>query len=49
MIMINTPHNPTGTVMNAGDMKELEKMEQLHDQKLNLEILFMQIALPILE
>ena len=26
MIMINTPHNPTGTVMNAGDMKELEKI-----------------------
>jgi methionine aminotransferase len=24
MIMINTPHNPTGSVMTAGDMKELE-------------------------
>ena len=26
MIMINTPHNPTGTVMTAGDMKALEKI-----------------------
>ena len=26
MIMINTPHNPTGTVMTANDMKELEKI-----------------------
>lgn len=26
MIMINTPHNPTGTVMAAMDMKELEKI-----------------------
>jgi len=26
MIMINTPHNPTGAVMSAADMKELEKI-----------------------
>ena len=26
MVMINTPHNPTGTVMTAGDMKALEKI-----------------------
>src|ERR1017187_5550388 len=26
MIMINTPHNPTGAVMNAADMKQLEKI-----------------------
>jgi len=26
MIMINTPHNPTGAVMSAKDMKELEKI-----------------------
>ena len=26
MIMINTPHNPTGTVMTTMDMKELEKI-----------------------
>ncbi len=26
MIMINTPHNPTGAVMTASDMKELEKI-----------------------
>jgi methionine aminotransferase len=26
MIMINTPHNPTGSVMTANDMKQLEKL-----------------------
>lgn len=26
MIMLNTPHNPTGAVMTAADMKELEKI-----------------------
>jgi len=26
MIMINTPHNPTGAVMSAADMKQLEKI-----------------------
>ena len=26
MIMINTPHNPTGSVMTADDMEELEKI-----------------------
>jgi methionine aminotransferase len=26
MIMINTPHNPTGAVMTAADMKQLEKI-----------------------
>jgi len=28
MIMINTPHNPTGSVMTAEDMKELERITQ---------------------
>ncbi len=26
MIIINTPHNPTGSVLSANDMKELEKL-----------------------
>lgn len=26
MIIINTPHNPTGSIMNAGDMEQLEKL-----------------------
>ncbi len=26
MIIINTPHNPTGSIMSASDMKELEKL-----------------------
>jgi len=26
MIIINTPHNPTGTVMNAFDMAQLDKI-----------------------
>jgi methionine aminotransferase len=26
LIIINTPHNPTGTVLSAADMKELEKI-----------------------
>ncbi len=26
MILLNTPHNPTGSVLSAGDMKELEKI-----------------------
>lgn len=26
MIIINTPHNPAGTIMTAADMKELEKI-----------------------
>jgi methionine aminotransferase len=26
MIIINTPHNPTGTIMTAGDMAKLEKL-----------------------
>lgn len=25
-IIINTPHNPTGSIMNAGDMQQLEKI-----------------------
>ncbi len=25
-IIINTPHNPTGSIMNAGDMQQLEKL-----------------------
>ncbi|HXB14038.1 MAG TPA: methionine aminotransferase [Bacteroidia bacterium] len=28
MIMINTPHNPTGAVLSAEDMKQLEKITQ---------------------
>lgn len=28
MIMINTPHNPTGAIMTAEDMKELENITQ---------------------
>ena len=31
MIMINTPHNPSGTVLNADDMKSLEQISQAHD------------------
>ncbi len=30
-IMINTPHNPTGTVMSDGDMKRLEAIAIEHD------------------
>ncbi len=26
MIIINTPHNPTGTILSAGDMMQLEKL-----------------------
>lgn len=26
MIMLNTPHNPTGTILRAADMQELEKL-----------------------
>ena len=28
MIMINTPHNPTGSVLSADDMKELERITE---------------------
>jgi methionine transaminase len=31
MIMINTPHNPTGTVLTAKDMMQLEKLTQSTD------------------
>lgn len=31
MIMINTPHNPSGSVLNAHDMTELEKIATQHD------------------
>jgi len=31
MIIINTPHNPTGSVMSAADMKELEKLTKNTD------------------
>jgi methionine aminotransferase len=31
MIMINTPHNPTGAVMSAADMKQLEKITDKTD------------------
>jgi methionine transaminase len=31
MIIINTPHNPTGSIMTADDMKELEKLTKDSD------------------
>ena len=31
MIIINTPHNPTGAVMSADDMKQLEKLTKNSD------------------
>lgn len=31
MIMINTPHNPTGAVWSAEDMKHLETLTEAHD------------------
>lgn len=31
MIIINTPHNPTGAVLNAADMKELDKLTKNTD------------------
>lgn len=31
MIMINTPHNPTGTVLHENDLKELEDIVTHHD------------------
>ena len=31
MIMINTPHNPTGTMLTAKDMLQLEKITQSND------------------
>ena len=31
MIMINTPHNPTGTILTAKDMQQLEKITQSTD------------------
>jgi methionine aminotransferase len=31
MIMVNTPHNPTGMVMSADDMRELERLAVQHD------------------
>lgn len=31
MIVINTPHNPTGTVLNAFDMQQLEKLTKGSD------------------
>ncbi len=31
MIMINTPHNPSGTVLRAGDLSVLEKITHEHD------------------
>lgn len=31
MIMINTPHNPSGTVLNASDLRELEAIAEKHD------------------
>jgi len=31
MIMVNTPHNPTGSVLNASDLKTLEQLAVEHD------------------
>ncbi len=31
MIMINTPHNPSGTVLSAKDLRELEALAEKHD------------------
>lgn len=31
MIIINTPHNPTGTIMSSRDMEQLEKLTQSTD------------------
>lgn len=31
MIIVNTPHNPTGTVLLAGDMKKLERLAVKHN------------------
>src|SRR6185436_5554900 len=31
MIMINTPHNPTGAVMNEQDMEELQRITEKTD------------------
>ena len=31
LIMINSPHNPTGTVMSANDMKQLQRITQNSD------------------
>lgn len=31
MIMINTPHNPSGTILKASDLKELEAIAEKHD------------------
>jgi methionine aminotransferase len=31
MIMINTPHNPSGTVLGSNDLRELESLAEKHD------------------
>lgn len=31
MIMINTPHNPTGSILKKSDLEELEKIAMKHD------------------
>lgn len=31
MIVLNTPHNPTGSILNAGDMQKLEKLTRNTD------------------
>jgi methionine aminotransferase len=31
MILINTPHNPTGSIMTAADMLELQAIAEEHD------------------
>ncbi|MCL4108869.1 UNVERIFIED_CONTAM: hypothetical protein GTU68_008064 [Idotea baltica] len=31
MIIINSPHNPTGSILTSADMAELERLVELHD------------------
>ncbi|HEY0272889.1 MAG TPA: methionine aminotransferase, partial [Chitinophaga sp.] len=31
MIIINTPHNPTGSILKAGDLQQLEHIAELHN------------------
>jgi len=31
MIILNTPHNPTGSILSEADMKELEQIVATHD------------------
>ena len=31
MIIVNSPHNPSGSILSAADMAELERLAELHD------------------